>query len=303
MTEDTIFGDMFAGTGTVSFMIQQMYKCKVITNDLQYYAYIMNRAILTKYTKKEQTLITKKIEEYNNIQGIHGFISRNYAPPKRMYFTHKNAMSIDAMRIQLEKDKHAIPDNVYIYLLASIIVAADKVANTTSVYASYLKEFKPSAFQPIHLIVPIFAYIPKTNRFYNSDVLDIIDKTDCDVIYLDPPYNTRQYSTYYHILDTIAKYDSPNIHGITGIPDDLQKSTFSSMVEVENAFRTLVEKIKAKVLIMSYNDEGIISHNVLKSILNMHGKVKMYKIPYKKFKAQQNVEREKLYEYLFVSVK
>ncbi len=303
ITNKTVFGDMFAGTGTVAFMIQEKYKCKVITNDLQYYAYVLNRAILTKYTQKEQNIITKKIEEYNNINGFYGFMARRYSPPSRMYFTRANAMRIDAMRIRLEKERKLISDNVYYYLLASIIVAADKVANTSSIYASYLKEFKPSALRKLTLSQAEFSDISNENIFYNENVVDIIDKVPCDVIYLDPPYNTRQYSTYYHILETIARYDAPKIHGMTGVRDELQKSTFSSAAEAEASFRSLVTKTMAKVLIMSYNDEGIVDHSTIRKILRLHGKVKMYKIPYKKFKAQQNIDREILYEYLFVSIR
>lgn len=303
VTPNTVFGDLFAGTGTVAYMIQQKYKCPVITNDLQYYAYVLNRAILAKISKDDQKIIQQKINQYNILPGVKGFMAKKYAPPKRKYFTLANAAKIDAMRLRLERDRSSLSDNVYFYLLASIIVAADRVANTSSVYASYLKEFKASALKPIQLA----PYIPNTVRqqssWYNKDVLEIIDKVKCDVLYLDPPYNTRQYSGYYHILETIAKYDSPNIHGITGVRGDLITSAFSSKVQVEQAFQTLVSKVKAKVLIMSYNDEGIVPHERMTEILKTHGRVRLFKIPYKKFKAQEGVERKELYEYLFVSVK
>jgi adenine-specific DNA-methyltransferase len=303
VTEKTVFADLFAGTGTVAYMVQQKYKCPVITNDLQYYAFVLNRAILTKYTRDEMNMIKKKIEEYNQLLGFKGFMARRYSPPKRKYFTTPNASKIDAMRLQLEKDKTRLNENVYYYLLASIFVAADKVANTSSVYASYLKEFKASALKPITL--PTFTPNPIKQKVqcYNRDILDIIENIHCDVMYLDPPYNTRQYSDYYHILETIAKYDDPKLHGITGIRNDLERSAFSSMSQVQEAFKTLVSKVKAKILIMSYNDEGIVPQHLMLEILKQHGKVKLYKIPYKKFKAQEGVVREQLYEYLFVSVK
>lgn len=303
VTPTTIFADLFSGTGTVSYMIQQKYKCPVITNDLQYYAYILNRAILAKISKEDQKIIQQKINEYNQLSPVKGFMARNYAPPKRKYFTASNAALIDAMRIQLEKDRATLSDNVYYYLLASIIVAADRVANTSSVYVSYLKEFKTSSLKHIELAEYIPNPVRQKNAWYNSDILDIIDKIQCDVMYLDPPYNTRQYSDYYHILETIAKYDAPKIHGITGIRDDLVRSAFSSMTQVEEAFEKLVSKVKAKVLIMSYNDEGIVPQKRMMEILKKHGRVKLYKIPYKKFKAQEGVDRDELYEYLFVSVK
>lgn len=303
VTKDTVFGDLFAGTGTVSYLIQERYHCPVITNDLQYYAYVLNRAILTRYTNKEKQLVMQKIAEYNQLPGCNGFMSRHYAPPKRMYFTRANARRIDAMRIRLEQERPHLPEKVYFYLLASIVVAADKVANTSSVYAAYLKEYKPSAQKPIQLPEPEFPDGVPVNRWYNGDALEVVQKFECDVLYLDPPYNTRQYADYYHILETVARYDAPRIHGKTGIRDELQRSSFSSAAEVENAFRALIGKVRSKVLIMSYNDEGILPHDVLRKILRTHGRVKLYKIPYKKFKAQQDVTRDELYEYLFVSIR
>lgn len=303
ITPTTVFGDLFAGTGTVAYMVQQKYKCPVITNDLQYYAYVINRAILAKISREDQKIIHHKIEQYNALPGVKGFMARKYAPPKRKYFTLANAARIDAMRLRLERDRPSLSDNVYYYLLASIIVAADRVANTSSVYASYLKEFKSSALKPITLAPYIPNPVRQQSAWHNRDVLTIIDKVKCDVLYLDPPYNTRQYSSYYHILETIAKYDAPKIHGITGVREDLIASAFSSKVQVEEAFQTLVSKVKAKVLIMSYNDEGIVPHDRMMDILKTHGKVRLYKIPYKKFKAQDGVDRATLYEYLFVSTK
>jgi adenine-specific DNA-methyltransferase len=303
VTSSTVFGDFFAGTGTVAYMVQQKYKCQVITNDLQYYAYVLNRAILAKISKEEQKTITSKIDEYNALPGIKGFMARKYAPPKRKYFTLSNASRIDAMRMKLEHDRPSLNENVYYYLLASIIVAADRVANTSSVYASYLKEFKTSALKPITLAPYVKNRVRQKSRWYNDDVLNIIDDIKCDVLYLDPPYNTRQYGTYYHILETIAKYDNPKIHGITGVREDSLSSAFSSKVQVEEAFQNLVAKVKAKVLIMSYNDEGIVPHDRMMAILKQHGRVRLYKIPYKKFIAQDGVDRKTLYEYLFVSVK
>lgn len=275
----------------------------MVANDLQYYAYVINRAILSHYTAAEKRLIREKVAEYNGLRGRRGFIAQNYGPPKRMYFTRENAERIDAMRMRLEEDRPRLPAPVYFYLLASIIVAADKCANTSSVFASYLKEFKASALRPVRLADPEFPDVARGNRCFHADATTVAAKTDCDVVYLDPPYNSRAYSYYYHVLETIARYDSPKIHGKTGIPDERPHSAFSSAAEAEQAFRDLVANIKARVLILSYNDEGLLSHEALRKILRTHGRVKMLKIPYKKFKAQQGVDRQDLFEYLFVSVR
>lgn len=304
VTEDTTFVDLFAGTGTVGRMVHQQYGCKVMSNDLQYYAFVLNQAVLNRYTSNDIQIIRRKIAEYNALTPVAGFMYRHYAPPKRMYFTKMNAGRIDAMRQRLEKDRRFLSEKVYFYLLATIIVCADKVANTSSVYASYLKEFKESAKKRMTLIDFVPTGVTTKNAVYNMDALQLAPKLNADVVYLDPPYNTRQYSTYYHILETIALYDKPKIHGITGVRDAVQKSGFSSQAEVEDAFAKLFAGLSGcDTIIMSYNDEGIVPLERLKQLMKVHGKVRVLKIPYKKFKAQEGVERETLYEYLFVCEK
>jgi len=309
VNEGTTFADLFAGTGAVAKFIHDKYHCKVIANDMQYYAYIINKASLTRYTRAEIAEINELVVKYNALRSLPasgGFFVKNYAPPTRMYFTTANAGRIDAMRKALEKER--VNEAVYTYMLANIISAADKVANTSAVYASYLKEFKDSALREMTLM-PFNVDLPMSkahNRVYNEDILELGPRGNADVIYLDPPYNTRQYSDYYHILETIAKYDNPKIHGITGIRDDLanKKSLFST-AQVTETFERLVAGLECKVLILSYNDEGTMDMKDIRRILKARfgGGVKLYKIPYKKFIAQDNVERKVLYEYLFVARK
>ena len=308
VNEDSIFGDYFAGTGIVSYLIAQKYNCTVVSNDLQYYSYVINYANLSKYTLNEQKQINEYISIMNNLEPVRGFMTINYAPPKRKYFTRNNASKIDGMRLWLEKNKHKFKFKIYMYLLAKIIVSSDKVANTSSVYASYLKEFKTTALKPI-ILLPYPSEKPiwdKKHYIYNMDVEKLISKINIKptIVYLDPPYNTRQYSDNYHILDTIALYDSPDIHGITGIRDILQKSDFAKQSNAENAMNNLIFKLKdIPILIMSYNDEGILTHSQIIDILKQHGKVKMYKLKYNKFKGQDNVSRDTVFEYIFVSIK
>lgn len=305
INEDTSFADLFAGTGIVSKFVHDKYHCKVISNDKNYYAYIINKASLTKYTRSEIEKINQLVEKYNSITSKTGFFVKNYAPPQRMYFTNSNASKIDAMRTALEKDRSHVDKKVYTYMLANIISCADKVANTSAVYASYLKDFKDSALRDLTLL-PFNIDVQMNhvgNKSYNEDILELGARGYADIIYLDPPYNNRQYSDNYHILETIAKYDNPEIHGITGIRDDLvnAKSLFST-AQVTETFERLIGNLKCKVLIISYNDEGTMDMKDIRRILKSHfHHVKLHKIPYKKFIAQDNIERKTLYEYLFVA--
>lgn len=304
LTPTTVFADLFAGTGIVSYNVQQKYRCPVITNDMQFYAHVLNRALLSQLKPYDQIILKKKIDQYNQLSGVIGFVTLEYSPPKRSYFTRENAEKIDAMRICLESDRSDLSDDVYYYLLASIIVAADRIANTSCIYASYLKKFKASALKPITLVQYVPNNINQKSTWYNCDALILVDTLECDVLYMDPPYNARQYSQYYHILETIAKYDHPNIHGKTGVRDQLYRSPFSSKRQVVSAFQSLISKVKAKTLIVSYNNQGLISHDHMFEILKTHGSVTLHTRPYRKFKPHNGVDNTgELYEYIFVSEK
>jgi adenine-specific methyltransferase len=141
-------------------------------------------------------------------------------------------------------------------LLASLLEAIDKVANTASVYGAFLKKLKESAKKPL-ILKPIFPPINDyENEVFNEDINSFIKGRKFDVVYLDPPYNERQYSANYHLLETIAKYDIPTIKGKTGLRDyNEQKSLYSKKTEVKQIFSDLIQNLDAKYIFLSYNDE------------------------------------------------
>lgn len=300
ITKDTVFADLFAGTGVVGFNILKDYNCSVVSNDLQYYSYILLKANQTFYTQEEINLINQKIDEYNNSDDIADFFTENYAPPERMYFTVENARRIDAIRIMLEEDKTHLPEKVYFYLLGNLISSVSSISNVSCVYAAYLKNWKKAALKPLKLLPYQDTGIKNSSLCLNENICNILDKK-YDIVYLDPPYNTRQYANYYHILETLALWDYPIISGITGMRDySSQKSDFCSKAKVKEAFSNIIRRLLAKVIIVSYNDEGLLSHEELVEILQNKGTVRVERQKYKKFKAQQGIEREDVYEYIFV---
>lgn len=305
VTKDTLFGDYFAGTGTVAYLVGRQYGCPVVANDAQYYAYVINRARLTAYSASEADRIRKLLRELNALPPAAGFVARHYAPPARTFFTKANAAKIDAMRTHLEKRRPTLPDAVYFYALAKIVVAADRVANTTAVYTASLKQFKPQALRPVALSPYAPTCMRSANRVYNKDALALA-KTPVKpgVVYLDPPYNRRQYSSVYHILNTIAKNDAPTLlPGAAGMPATLVKSEFSSIPRAEHALSDLIDALRdVPVIIMSYNDEGIIPVATIRTILSRHGRtVGVDKFPYKKFDSGAGGHTKPVHEYVFVS--
>ena len=304
---DCSFMDLFAGTGTVAFNMQPYFK-KCDANDLETYSYIINYALLKcNYSKKLAALF----EECTKLEGIEGLIYCNYSEMDtctRMFFTNENAKKADAIRQFIEscyKETGRINIAEYYFLLASLIVSIDKVANTTCVYGAYLKEYKNASlksivFAPIHTKTDINV---DENNVYNR-LAESFTGTDYDIIYLDPPYNQRQYAGNYSPLNYIAKYDEALVlKGKTGLIDNYNKSNFCKKGDVVNTFTNLIAGLRCKYLIISYNNEGLVSMEEFKKIVMKKGFVKLYKIRYNKFKAQKTKvinEQKYVEEYLWV---
>ena len=306
---DRDFADLFAGTGTVGFNVNINNICKSVTsNDLEYYSYIINSALLESvYSEK----IQKIIDELNNTEElIEGLIYKNFSNHEgceRMFFTNKNAKKCDTIRIKINELllNETINKAEFNFLLASIIVSIDKYANTSSVYGAYLKKFKKSSLKEF-ILKPIHTnkkYNPHNNVF-NKKIETLVKEEEFDIVYLDPPYNSRQYGGNYSPLNYIAHYDKDiELKGKTGLMKNYNKSIFCSKPRAKSAFEKLIDNIKCNYLIISYNNEGILNEEDLIDILLKKGSVKLYKIKYNKFKAQKNVLVKHTFEYLwFINV-
>lgn len=292
--DEMVFADLFAGTGVVSGSFKQK-GYSIIANDIQYYSYAITKHMIENNGNLDKKRCEKLIEELNQLNGIEGFIYNNYSFEgtlgqefRRMYFSAFNAKKCDAIRTEIENwlQEEKISEHEYFFLLASLINSIDKYANTASVYGAYLKTLKRSAQKEMTLS-PL-TIMPGTVdcKVYNEDASTLIDKISGDILYLDPPYNARQYCTNYHLLETIAKYDNPTIKGKTGLRDySEQKSVFCMKNKVTQAFENLIKTAKFKYIFLSYNNEGLMSFESIKSIMEKYGTYKVYTHKHRRFKA------------------
>ena len=299
------FGDLFAGTGIVGQYFFDKYKYKIVSNDLEKYSYIINTAFLKCNYTKPLGIYIKKL---NLLEGIEGLVYKTYSPgcpqENRMFWTKENAKKIDAIREEIEiyKTNGKIDDDQYNFLLASLITSADKVANIASVYGAFLKKFKPSALKefelkPVHILNCRKKLAQ--NKILNDDIKNVTER--CDIIYLDPPYNNRQYGANYFPLNFIAQYDENiEIRGKTGL-FDYNKSKYCVKKEVKQEFKNLLEILmpNTKYLLLSYNNEGLMNHAEISEILLKYGNVKLYKHKYKKFKSNKSNPDDSVIEYIF----
>jgi adenine-specific DNA-methyltransferase len=302
---DKTFCDIFAGTGIVGRSFKNSVK-KVIANDFEYYSYVLNK----NYIENHKPIPGKEryLQILNNLKPTEGFIYKNYclgSGSGRQYFSDYNGKKIDAVRQKVEewKNKKEISDELYFFLLASLIESADKIANTASVYGAFLKNLKKSAQKELIVEPAEFIINDNKHKVYNEDSNQLIEKIEGDILYLDPPYNARQYGANYHLLNTIALYDSFTPKGKTGLRN-YQKSQYCSRNSVTKAFEELIRKAKFKYIFLSYNNEGLMSVKDINRIMSRYGKYDLASTNYQRFRADKeenrNYKANKTEEYLHI---
>lgn len=308
------FFDFFSGTTNVA----KFYKKKgyeVHCSDVMYMSYCLQKAyiengeepqfeslIRTLGLSAKGSLFATPLEivlEYlNNIPDIVGFIYNNYTPSgtkdlaqPRMYFSDENGLRIDAIRIQIEdwKNSKLITSSEYFILLACLIETISFYANVAGVYAAFHKKWDPRAVKRLNMR-PI-EIIPNTKSHYVhcTNSLDLVNDINVDILYLDPPYNERQYLPNYHLVETIAAYDNPNIRGVTGMRDyGNKKSSFCNAKTAIRDLEYIASNAKFKYLVLSYNSEGIMPQEQIISMLSKYGNVVLEEFEYLRFKSNNN---------------
>ncbi len=292
------FCDIFAGTGVVGEAFNDI-NTSIISNDLLYANYICLQTFLQTNTDITQS-ISKQITHLNNITATQeNYFSQNFA---NTFFTKENAIKIGNIREEIEAiSQNEIERNI---LLCSLLYAVDKVANTVGHYDAFRKNL--DLVQPLKLLVPNINYIYNANNhIYNEDANSFIRKINCDVLYIDPPYNSRQYSDAYHLLENLIEWKKPEVFGVA---KKMNRDHIKSGYCLKNAteqFQDLIENASCKHILLSYNNTQNSKHgrsnariqdeDIMK-ILQNKGEVDIFEKNYKTFTTgksgkAQNIER------------
>lgn len=305
LSDSHTFADLFAGTGFVGEHFYKNHNFQIKANDLEYYSYIICYAKLKcVYTDKLELIIDSLNKRKYKIE-INTLIRDRFSPYgdcERMFFTIENAKFIDYCMSNINNllTNATIDFDESIFLKASLLCSLDKCANTASVYGAYLKKFKKSALASI-IIEPIHTntILTNENSIYNDDILNL--QIETDILYLDPPYNQRQYSANYSQLNYILNYDnSIEISGKTGLIKNWNRSSFCSKKKIKESINAVLTNIKSKILAFSYNNEGLITKDELNEIFQTYfNKITVYEHIYKKFNSN-SIKNDNVVEYLFV---
>ena len=305
------FCDIFSGTGVVARYFKPQYE--IVSNDTLFFSYIIQKSFIENNSSPAFLRLKSEIKnpfaylENTELPNVNKFVEENYSPSGkagRMYFTSENARRIDFIRNTIEqwKNEKKLTEAEYYYLLASLIEAVPSVSNITGTYGAYLKNWDKRAFKKLEMPQFTVENNFRKNKAYNEDVFDLEKHISGDILYIDPPYNSRQYAPNYHVLETIARYDNPVLTGVTGMrPYADQKSVFCSKNEVNDAFLQLIKNADFTHIVMSYSSAGLMKADFIEKTLKDNGiatTFSLQKIPYRKYKSKIYDETG-VYEYLF----
>ena len=307
------FFDGFAGTGVVADRMRS-YTSRLTLVDNLASNYSINRAFFTSSEANVRiAYVADALRELNQLEPAHGYAREHYGG---RYFTHDNAGRIDAIRDRIAlrmRDRDCTEQEQHV-LIASLLLAADKVANTVGQYDAYLKSLGSAAYDAngrhvvdsnvygrLRLRMPVLRFAADATVL-RADVNEVAADHEADVAYLDPPYNDRQYVDCYHVLENITRWTKPPLHGKTRKFDrDALKSDYSRRRTARAAFARLVERVRARLIVVSYSNEGLMSVDDLRETLATRGPTTIESSDYPVFGngAGQSVRR-RVVEYLAI---
>lgn len=311
------FCDLFSGSSAVARYFKEDYE--VYSNDLLYFSFCLQKATIENECIPEfqglheilngqsplDFLNSMSENEMEVLDTEKRFFQKNYSPNGgRMYLTDRNALRIDYARNIIEewRDNRLISMNEYYYLVACVIEGIPFVSNISGTYGAYHKKWDKRSNKTFQLFELNVKSNGKNNKCYNEDGVELLKKISGDILYLDPPYNERQYLTNYHVLETAALYDFPELRGVTGQrPSNNQKSLFCSKRTAIDAFEELISNANFKHIILSYNTDGIMDINDIEYIMKKYGVSDTFEInyiPYRRYKSRNSTISEELKEIL-----
>lgn len=298
------FCDIFAGTAVMSKQMLEHFD-EVYINDFLFSNEIIYKAFFEQ--QKFDLCKLKKIRDNFRIIEIStlpsNYVSENFGDK---FFSMNDSLMIGFIREYIEKATD-LNDKERNVLLASLLYSADKAANTVGHYDAYIKgKAIPDTFN-FDLICP-YQYNNKKIYISRKDANQLAKEIYSDIVYIDPPYNSRQYSRFYHVLENITTWRKPILYGEARKPEAENMSDYcrNSATEV---FEDLILSLKCKYIVVSYNNtynskssssKNKITLEDIKRILEMKGSVMTFEKTHQFFNAgKTNLDDHK--ELIFIA--
>lgn len=281
------FADLFAGTGAVS---SAFIGKTIITNDILYSNYICNEAWFSPQ-KFDSEKVKSIIIQYNSIQSDElNYMSEHFA---NTFFSREDCSKIGIIRedIELKFNSGEINERERALLMTSLLYAMDKIANTCGHYDAFRQGVKFD--KHIELYYPNASNDNnKNNRCFNNDINVVAQEISADIVYLDPPYNSRQYCDAYHLLENVARWEKPIVSGVARKMERSKLKSSYCTRKAADSFEDLINKLKCRYILLSYNNmekkgndrsNAKISDEDIIRILNSKGTIQVFSEKYKVF--------------------
>lgn len=306
--EGKSFFDVFAGTGVVTECMINDYD-KYVINDFLYSNEVIYKGFLLQENYNMDKLI-KIVKSYNKIARKdlnENYVSINYGDK---YFNREDAKLIGKIRedLNIEISKNKINSKEYFILLASLLFSLDKIANTCGHYDAYRKIDNIESRFKYELILPIKLKKNQKIEIYREDSNLLAKKIDADIAFIDPPYNSRQYSRFYHVLENITKWEKPELYGTALKPKEENMSEYCK-TSAPKVFKDLIDELNVRYIVVTYNNtynskssssKNKITLEEIKAILEKKGETKVFDKPHKFFNAGKT-ELKNHKEYVFIT--
>ena len=295
------FLDIFAGTASVAKAAFNFYDTVIVNDTLLANNFIYKAFFqIGDWNREKLEIILNNYNQINASEIPENYFSKNFG---NKFFEHKISKIIGYIRQDIEDRKNELTEKEYSILLTTLIYNIDKVANTVGHYDAYIKKPIREQNLRLRLIEPNdFSGI----RIYKQNANELARKIKADIAYIDPPYNSRQYSRFYHLYETLVKWNKPILHGVALKPIPDNNSVYCT-VGAKNAFKDLVNNLDVKYFAVSYNNtynskshssENKIKLEEIEHILNQRGKTKVFECSHRFFntgKTEFNDHKELLF--------
>jgi len=271
--------DLFCGTTRVS----QAWKAlglEVTAVDSARVAHVLARCYVATDPGSRPGLraeVDEAVDRLNAVVGRPGYVTETFCLASR-YFRPENGARIDAVRDVIESE-YAGTD-LWPVLVTSLLEAADRVDSTTGLQMAYLKQWAPRSHRPLALRVPELVAGP--GRAFRGDACELAGSPlvgDVDLAYLDPPYNQHRYDSNYHVWETLVAWDAPAHYGVARKRQDLRlpgsRSAFNGRRTMPEALSRVVTRVRADVIVLSYNNESWLSFDELRELCAARGHVEV----------------------------
>ncbi|NVB36447.1 DNA adenine methylase [Pseudenhygromyxa sp. WMMC2535] len=279
--------DLFSGTSRVGHALKGA-GYRVLANDHNTYAATLARCYVAADRDRLERDANKLIAELDALPGEPGWFTQTYCEQARFFQPH-NGARVDAIRDaiaakELEPELEAV-------LLVSLMEAADRVDSTCGLQMAFLKQWATRSHKPMRMRLPDI--LPQAARgkgeAHQREALDAARELEVDVAYLDPPYNQHSYLSNYHVWESLVLWDKPEVYGLAQKRVDCRtrKSPFNSKRKFHAALTEIIAAVRAKVLLVSFNNEGYIDRPQMEALLSTRGRVTVLSHDYKRYVGAQ----------------